>query len=308
MPALAAAQRLKATAATMCGRSSPQKERDIETGLDYFGARYYASTQGRFTSADPLYLEMKRLPDPQRLNLYQYARNNPLKFLDPNGLDVTLEGIEQDEYRTGLNARKGAAFQVGVNKNNQVVIVDKDGNELSKKALNGLAKTLSGGEKELFNAITDQNRHVTIDTGDGTRNSGVFFGRFDGNGHQTLDFSDIKQLDAPGNSSGPNFSNSDVLTHETLEAYYGTMPSSADVNSAHQATNPFFPGLDPIPNSGFARPTCIVCGTLISSATTDWQVHGNSAIKMRITTEYISPVPAASLPQPVHVIKVEKLP
>jgi RHS repeat-associated protein len=29
-----------------------QKERDIETGLDYFGARYYSSTQGRFTSAD----------------------------------------------------------------------------------------------------------------------------------------------------------------------------------------------------------------------------------------------------------------
>ena len=33
-----------------------QKERDNETGLDYFGARYYASTQGRFTSTDPIVL------------------------------------------------------------------------------------------------------------------------------------------------------------------------------------------------------------------------------------------------------------
>jgi RHS repeat-associated protein len=46
------------------------KERDSESGLDYFSARYYGSTQGRFTSADPLYIELRRLTDPQQLNLY----------------------------------------------------------------------------------------------------------------------------------------------------------------------------------------------------------------------------------------------
>jgi RHS repeat-associated protein len=66
------------------------KERDAESGLDYFGARYYGSALGRFTSADPLWINVNRLVDPQRLNLYAYGRNNPLRFTDPNGTDVVI--------------------------------------------------------------------------------------------------------------------------------------------------------------------------------------------------------------------------
>jgi RHS repeat-associated protein len=65
------------------------KERDNETGLDYFGARYYASIQGRFTSTDPIALSSERLLDPQGINLYSYARNNPLNTIDPDGEDYT---------------------------------------------------------------------------------------------------------------------------------------------------------------------------------------------------------------------------
>jgi RHS repeat-associated protein len=64
-----------------------QKERDNETGLDYFGARYYASTQGRFTGVDPLLSSAKRSL-PQSWNRYAYTYNNPLRFVDPNGEDV----------------------------------------------------------------------------------------------------------------------------------------------------------------------------------------------------------------------------
>src|SRR5260370_5551326 len=67
-----------------------QKERDNETGLDFFQARYYSSSQGRFTSVDPVILKKARWFDPQRLNLYTYGRNNPLKYVDPTGEDITI--------------------------------------------------------------------------------------------------------------------------------------------------------------------------------------------------------------------------
>jgi RHS repeat-associated protein len=51
------------------------KERDAETGLDYFGARYMSSAQGRFTSPDPKMFPHD-LTDPQSWNKYAYTRNN----------------------------------------------------------------------------------------------------------------------------------------------------------------------------------------------------------------------------------------
>jgi RHS repeat-associated protein len=68
----------------------PGKERDAETGLDYFGARYFSGAQGRFTSVDPIWVKADRMLDPQRLNLYSYARNNPLKFTDPTGMELQI--------------------------------------------------------------------------------------------------------------------------------------------------------------------------------------------------------------------------
>jgi RHS repeat-associated protein len=60
------------------------KERDRESGLDYFGARYYASTHGRFAGVDPSSKSVQ-LKDPQSLNRYNYVLNNPLLYVDRNG-------------------------------------------------------------------------------------------------------------------------------------------------------------------------------------------------------------------------------
>src|SRR4051812_36999532 len=60
------------------------KERDTESCNDYFGARYYASTMGRFLSPDPLDLS-GMLENPQTLNRYTYGMNNPLIYDDPTG-------------------------------------------------------------------------------------------------------------------------------------------------------------------------------------------------------------------------------
>ena len=56
------------------------KERDTESGLDYFGARYYGSALGRWTSPDRINLTSARLLNPTNtLNKYIYDGNNPLK-------------------------------------------------------------------------------------------------------------------------------------------------------------------------------------------------------------------------------------
>jgi RHS repeat-associated protein len=68
---------------------STGKERDAETGLDYFGARYLSSAQGRFTSPDAPFAD-QHPEDPQSWNMYAYARNNPLQFVDPDGKEIRL--------------------------------------------------------------------------------------------------------------------------------------------------------------------------------------------------------------------------
>jgi RHS repeat-associated protein len=77
------------------------KERDIETGLDYFETRYYGSSQGRFTSADSYniifekaqggdererrQIFLKYATQVQNWNKYSYVLNNPLRHTDPDG-------------------------------------------------------------------------------------------------------------------------------------------------------------------------------------------------------------------------------
>src|SRR5580700_4252135 len=62
------------------------KERDTESGLDYFGARYYASSMGRFMSPDPGWYLQADVRNPQSWNQYSYVLNNPLKNTDPTGM------------------------------------------------------------------------------------------------------------------------------------------------------------------------------------------------------------------------------
>jgi len=71
------------------------KERDSESGLDNFGARYNSSSVGRFMSPDPFNpfaLKPKQfqtwISNPQRWNKYAYGLNNPITLIDPNGLNA----------------------------------------------------------------------------------------------------------------------------------------------------------------------------------------------------------------------------
>jgi RHS repeat-associated protein len=71
------------------------KERDSETQLDYFGARYYSNGLGRFITPDwaakPAAVPYAVLGDPQSLNLYTYVRNVPTTGIDVDGHKISHE-------------------------------------------------------------------------------------------------------------------------------------------------------------------------------------------------------------------------
>ena len=72
------------------------KERDQESGNDYFSARYCTSSTGRFLSPDPGWMAAIDPSNPQSLNLYSYALNNPSKLVDPSGMILCNLGPTPD--------------------------------------------------------------------------------------------------------------------------------------------------------------------------------------------------------------------
>jgi RHS repeat-associated protein len=90
-----------------------------ETGLDYFGARYFAGAQGRFTSPDST--AYSKMSNPQSWNLYAYSFDNPLRYIDPTGNEVQAANCstEQECQKTlaavrGSLANQQAAARVGL--------------------------------------------------------------------------------------------------------------------------------------------------------------------------------------------------
>jgi RHS repeat-associated protein len=83
------------------------KERDGETNLDYFGARFFVSSLGRFANPDyddeddgPVSIPFYNPSNPQSLNLYNYARNNPTSNSDPDGHDCVVQTRTSDKTET----------------------------------------------------------------------------------------------------------------------------------------------------------------------------------------------------------------
>jgi|HubBroStandDraft_2_1064218.scaffolds.fasta_scaffold167892_2 RHS repeat-associated protein len=77
------------TAIPACASRNTGKERDSESNLDMFGARYYGSSFGRFMTPDwaekPIDVPYADFGNPQSLNLYSYVKNNPTTTRDSDG-------------------------------------------------------------------------------------------------------------------------------------------------------------------------------------------------------------------------------
>ena len=76
------------------------KERDPESGLDDFEARFYGSSVGRFTSPDDSFVGWQ-LNDPQSLNLYAYVQDNPVNDVDPTGHCLAMANSENGHQGFG---------------------------------------------------------------------------------------------------------------------------------------------------------------------------------------------------------------
>lgn len=117
------------------------KELDADTGLYYYGARYYDAGIGRFVSEDPIALfnPEQFLFDPQQLNFYSYGRNNPVLYNDPNGCGAR-------EFAAGFSNAYYTNYTFGFGRNNSSDSSYRMGQALGDgmSLFQGLAEMASG--------------------------------------------------------------------------------------------------------------------------------------------------------------------
>lgn len=130
------------------------KERDNETGLDYFGARYYSSAQGRFTSPDPQNIIFEKdqgknaeerdqilksyLFQPQNWNKYTYTRNNPLAYTDPNGRCSAPSGLSKGNVGICIEAFIASSTFMGIGKGDNRDFAANDPNQTFRVQVSGV--------------------------------------------------------------------------------------------------------------------------------------------------------------------------
>ncbi len=112
-------------------------ERDNETNLDFAKARYHNYNLGRFQSPDPIIISRKRIRNPQLWNSYSYAGNNPLKYVDPDGLERIKLGDKEETIKKDLDEAKKKKKEIEKDKS-----LSKEKRKAQVKAQNATINTL----------------------------------------------------------------------------------------------------------------------------------------------------------------------
>jgi RHS repeat-associated protein len=184
------------------------QERDAETGLDYFINRYYSSTMGRFTSPDPVSLTSQRKTDPQRLNLYAYARNNPVLLTDPNGLELYVYGTDAEVARFLSDLERITGLKFDYDKSTGRVTIAKN----SPKPKNAEAVRIAGIIGDLSNRV-----EAYVMKGDDPKYTqrGVLVANTNSTGQTIIDYEDVDKNSPTSKGTRPL----NIIYHEIVEAY-----------------------------------------------------------------------------------------
>ena len=276
-------------------RKFTSKERDSESGLDNFGARYNSSAMGRFMSPDPIYIEEQKMLDPQQLNLYSYVRNNPLSLTDPSGMlvDVNCQQVNAQQCAqtvTDINNREGAQFSVTRDDKTGQLNVNGDVDPTK----------LSGGERALYDSITNKDATGTLTV---VGNDSSFdFEKSTGKGQNSLDRSDLNAL----NGAGDKRLSGDIIAHAAIESYDSAKPG-VSVDQAHDFAKQFF-GFQ-LDSNGWRSNTSGARVTAPSLLFRDTRAH----VDFNVTTKLKTPIPLVTfnpqrMPGPRDVTTVTILP
>jgi RHS repeat-associated protein len=154
------------------------KERDIETGYGYFGARYYSSELGIWISTDPM---AGKYPSSTP---YAYCRNNPIMLVDPNGMEdgnfhdwsgkyLGNDGKKDNNVfivrdKSSIKTIKSNEKSGGTTQSSDVKVDISTNKEVLAESVDVYDRTVKNGGNDEETSAFDNNGNIHRTTGKGT--------------------------------------------------------------------------------------------------------------------------------------------
>jgi len=219
------------------------KEKDEESGLYYYGARYYSSMIGIFISVDPKFEKY------QNVSSYAYCLNNPIKYIDPDGKEIRLEGDKEDKEIIFRNLQRLTNDKLIMHSDGTVIIAEESGKNTEKnlkvgsELIRALSQQGDGAKTVTIKAVTSNSYAYPADkTLSGNPN---WANARNETGTNAIINVNIKQdLEVPtvnsktGNLHSDAFPLRIILAHELIHAYNiskGIVPPYEMVENTYRA-------------------------------------------------------------------------